>query len=321
MKKGDVLFGKRRAYQKKVAVAPFDGIFSAHGMVLRPKEDVIDKDFFPLFIASDYFLDKAIEISVGSLSPTINWRDLKVLEFELPTIEEQKELSNLLWGINNTIDAYRELLATSDELVKSRFVELFKDCKREPLGNYVEQIRGVSYKPIDLVPELDLQHVTLLRANNISNDMKTNLDDVQFVNKNKVSEVQIIRENDILMCASSGSLEHVGKVALCNLRGEYTFGAFCKIIRPNGRLKSEYIATFMNGDEYREIIKSVAVGSNIKNLRNEHISSLMVPIPSDDLQKKFIAEIKQLDKLKFDIEKTIKKLTLMYKKILKERLG
>ena len=67
MKKGDVLFGKRRAYQKKVAIAPFDGIFSAHGMVLRPKTEVIDSEFFPLFISSDYFLDAAIKISVGSL--------------------------------------------------------------------------------------------------------------------------------------------------------------------------------------------------------------------------------------------------------------
>lgn len=67
MHKGDVLFGKRRAYQKKVAIAPFDGIFSAHGMVLRPREDVIDKSFFPLFISSDYFLDAAIKISVGSV--------------------------------------------------------------------------------------------------------------------------------------------------------------------------------------------------------------------------------------------------------------
>ena len=73
MKKGDVLFGKRRAYQKKVAIAPFDGIFSAHGMVLRPNENIINKEFFPFFISSDYFLDAAIKISVGSLSPTINW--------------------------------------------------------------------------------------------------------------------------------------------------------------------------------------------------------------------------------------------------------
>ena len=156
MKKGDVLFGKRRAYQKKVAIAPFDGIFSAHGMVLRPKEDVIDKDFFPLFISSDYFLDAAIKISVGSLSPTINWRDLKVLEFELPSLEEQRKLAKALWAVIRTIEAYKELLKKTDELVKSQFIEMFGDIKSNPmnlpihpLGNVCTVERGGSPRPID----------------------------------------------------------------------------------------------------------------------------------------------------------------------------
>jgi type I restriction enzyme S subunit len=125
MKKGDVLFGKRRAYQKKVAIAPFDGIFSAHGMVLRPKTNVIDQDFFPLFISSDYFLDAAIKISVGSLSPTINWKDLKELEFELPSLDEQRKLAKLLWSMQDTIESYKALLAKTDELVKSQFIVPF----------------------------------------------------------------------------------------------------------------------------------------------------------------------------------------------------
>ena len=119
MRKGDVLFGKRRAYQKKVAIAPFDGIFSAHGMVLRPKEDVITKNFFPLFISSDYFLDAAIKLSVGSLSPTINRRDLKELEFELPALDEQRELADVLWSITDKMEAYKKLLSATDALVKA----------------------------------------------------------------------------------------------------------------------------------------------------------------------------------------------------------
>lgn len=134
MRKGDVLFGKRRAYQKKVAIAPFDGIFSAHGMVLRPKEDVIDKDFFPLFISSDYFLDAAIKISVGSLSPTINWRDLKELEFELPDLDTQRRLAAVLWAMNETMDSYKELIEATDELVKSQFMEQFGKQKENPKG-------------------------------------------------------------------------------------------------------------------------------------------------------------------------------------------
>ena len=125
MRKGDVLFGKRRAYQKKVAIAPFDGIFSAHGMVLQPREKVITKDFFPLFISSDYFLDEAIKISVGSLSPTINWSDLKELSFTIPSLEEQRKLAPVIWAAIDTKNAYKKLLLGIDELVKSQFIEMF----------------------------------------------------------------------------------------------------------------------------------------------------------------------------------------------------
>ena len=152
MKKGDVLFGKRRAYQKKVAIAPFDGIFSAHGLVLRPKTDVIDPGFFPLFIASDYFLDAAIKISVGSLSPTINWRDLKELEFDLPSISVQQKLAKVLWAINDTKGAYQKLIQETDELVKSQFIEMFgepsKSDEAVPLERAFE-IRDDLRKPLN----------------------------------------------------------------------------------------------------------------------------------------------------------------------------
>lgn len=123
MRKGDVLFGKRNAYLRRAAIAPHDGAFSAHGMVFRPKENVIAKEFFPLFIASDYFFDAAIRISVGSLSPTVNWKDLKKIEFTIPTISEQKKLSEILWAMNNTKEAYNRLINLTDDLVKSQFIE------------------------------------------------------------------------------------------------------------------------------------------------------------------------------------------------------
>lgn len=135
MKKGDVLFGKRRAYQKKVGIAPFDGIFSAHGMVLRPKEDVICKSFFPFFISSDYFLNEAIRISVGGLSPTINWKDLRVLEFELPSLEEQRVLADKLWAAYEVKESYKNLLAQTDKLLHAQFEKMFGD----PNNSYNEQ--------------------------------------------------------------------------------------------------------------------------------------------------------------------------------------
>ena len=143
MHKGDVLFGKRNAYLKRAAIAPHNGAFSAHGMVLRPREDVIDKDFFPLFIASDYFFDVAIRISVGSLSPTVNWQDLKNQEFELPDIPTQKKLAEVLWSMNETIESYKKLILATDELVKSQFIEMFVNStayKKEALADNVEEM-------------------------------------------------------------------------------------------------------------------------------------------------------------------------------------
>ena len=302
MHKGDVLFGKRRAYQKKVAIAPFDGIFSAHGMVLRPREEVVDKDFFPLFISSDYFLDAAIKISVGSLSPTINWRDLKELEFELPDLDTQRGLAKVLWSINDTMEAYKKLISATDELVKSQFMEQFvieAPYERTRLGDNISQIRGVSYKPADLRPSLSEESVLLLRANNIGAG-RINHDEVQYVAKEKVSTVQLIRAGDILMCASSGSLEHVGKAAIClpSIEGE-TFGAFCKLIRPKGDLLPEYIAAYFETDEYREIIMQLACGSNINNLKAEHIDELQIPTPPAEVQEAFVSFLRQSDKSKF----------------------
>jgi len=86
---GQVLFGKRRAYQRKLAVAEFDGICSAHAMVVRAKPDVVLPEFLPFLMMSDCFMNRAVEISVGSLSPTINWTTLKLEEFALPPLDQQ----------------------------------------------------------------------------------------------------------------------------------------------------------------------------------------------------------------------------------------
>ena len=81
---GDVIFGKRRAYQRKAAVVEFDGICSAHAFVFRANAEVIEPELFPFFLHSDQFMHRMVDISVGGLSPTINWGDLKGQEFLLP---------------------------------------------------------------------------------------------------------------------------------------------------------------------------------------------------------------------------------------------
>lgn len=151
MQKGDVLFGKRRAYQRKVGIAPFDGIFSAHGMVLRPNTEIIDANYFPFFISSDRFMETAVRISVGGLSPTINWKDLAKQKFDLPTLEEQKVLADKLWAAYRLKEGYKKLLAATDEMVKSQFIEMYhKTHNTQTLESVCAIIsKGITPKYVD----------------------------------------------------------------------------------------------------------------------------------------------------------------------------
>ena len=200
MKKGDVLFGKRRAYQRKVGIAPFDGIFSAHGMVLRPNEEVIDKDFFPFFISSDQFMERAVRISVGGLSPTINWKDLREQEFEIPSLSEQKELSAQLWAAYRLKESYKKLLAATDEMVKSQFIEMLSNSgyEEKSLGELCDKITDGSHNP----PKgNDGSEYLMISSKNVFID-GLDLADVRYLSKeefdleNKRTEV---KKNDILL--------------------------------------------------------------------------------------------------------------------------
>lgn len=100
--KGDIIFGKRRAYLRKVAVSHFDGIASAHSMILRSNEQNIERDFLPYFMQSDEFMNRAVQISEGSLSPTIKWKTLAAQEFLLPRKDKQPQLIELLKQLDKT---------------------------------------------------------------------------------------------------------------------------------------------------------------------------------------------------------------------------
>ena len=131
---GDIIFGKRRAYQRKLAVADVDGICSAHAMVLRPKTDVVLEEFLPFFMQSDIFMDRAVKISVGGLSPTINWRDLAKEEFALPPLEEQRRIAEILDAADTLRAKYSEAFAQLDTLLQSTFLHMFGDPDTNPKG-------------------------------------------------------------------------------------------------------------------------------------------------------------------------------------------
>ena len=304
MHKGDVLFGKRRAYQKKVAIAPFDGIFSAHGMVLRPKEDVIDKDFFPLFISSDYFLDAAIKISVGSLSPTINWRDLKELEFELPDMDTQRKLAEVLWSINDTIEAYKRLISATDELVKSQFMEQFGSyLGDETRCATVEQVCTV-FADGDWIESKDQADdgIRLIQTGNVGTGVYLDkgeraryIDEETFIRLNCTE----VLPNDILI---SRLPDPVGRACIIpDGLGKSITAVDCSIVRLKSHVLPEFFVAYTMTTLYAAQIGSSVTGSTRKRISRKNLGQVVIPTPDIDQQEQFAAFVRQSDKSKFAV--------------------
>jgi len=316
MKKGDVLFGKRRAYQKKVAIAPFDGIFSAHGMVLRPKEQVVCKDFFPLFISSDYFLDAAIKISVGSLSPTINWSALKELEFELPPITQQQQLSKILWAATETKNAYKMLLLLTEKLVMSRFVEMFGDpnlalksiydiCTNITDGDWIES-KDQSDNGIRLIQTGNIGDGVFLDKSN-----KARYISEETFDRLKCSE---IFQGDVLI---SRLPDPIGRACELPELGERMITAVdCTIIRLNKEIMTnEFFIAFTKTVEYKTKIASCSRGATRQRISRKDLENIQILLPPLSLQNQFAEFVKQADKSKFAALKQTKVTTLLYNDI------
>ena len=130
---GQVLYGSRRTYLKKVAVADFEGITSNTTFVLETKDQsVMMQELLPFIMLTDSFTEYAIRNSKGSTNPYILFSDLCAYEFELPAIEKQHILATRLLACDNVKEAYKRLLTATDELVKSQFVEMIQPYESAP---------------------------------------------------------------------------------------------------------------------------------------------------------------------------------------------
>lgn len=321
MKKGDVLFGRRRAYQKKVGIAPFDGIFSAHGMVLRPKTDVVDPTFFPFFISSDMFLDEAIRVSVGSLSPTANWKDLRTLEFNLPSLGKQRELAVILSEAEQLKGHYRSLLVACDDVVKSQFVEMFESkgypiCHLSTLASSMRNGLSPSKSGSYRSKVLTLSAITQGSFN--SSAWKDG-----FFSEEPPAD-KLVSDEDFYICRGNGNRHLVGA-------GEYSSSPMKDMVFPDTmiavRIEQErvilpYLRCAWNQPATRKQIEASAKTTNgTFKINQTALGKVELLVPPLALQQEFAAFAASVDKSKFAVQKALDELNATTKKILNQELG
>ena len=299
MKKGDVLFGKRRAYQRKLAIAPFDGIFSAHGMVLRPNEEVVDKNYFPFFMSSDLFMERAVQISVGGLSPTINWKDLREQEFPLPPLAEQKVLADKLWAAYRLKESYKKLLTATEEMVKSQFIEMFGDFHNKVHIKDVCHVLSGKSIPTKL-EDIDGNNPYIKVADfNIPGNEKYITVAQRYVSDDSASYSKQIPKGSVIF-AKNGAASMSNKKRLTQIRCCIDMNTMAVFPKNDSILPDFLFATI----EAMNISSHVRQGA-IPSISPKSIEDSYIAMPTMEEQYSYISIAKQADKSEFELRKSI----------------
>lgn len=310
MKKGDVLFGKRRAYQRKLAIAPFDGIFSAHGMVLRPNEEVVDKNYFPFFMSSDLFMERAVQISVGGLSPTINWKDLREQEFPLPSLAEQKVLADKLWAAYRLKESYKKLLLTTEEMVKSQFIEMFGDFHNKVQIKDVCLVVSGKSIPTKL-EDIDGNNPYIKVADfNIPGNEKYITIAQRYVSDDSASYSKQIPEGSVIF-AKNGAASMSNKKRLTKIRCCIDMNTMAVFPKNESILSDFLFATI----EAMDVSSHVRQGA-IPSISPKSIEDSYIAMPTMEEQYRYVSIAKHADKSGFELRKSIESIDKVIKSLI-----
>lgn len=319
--KGQVLFGRRRAYLRKAAVAPFDGICSGDITVIAPKDNLSPR-LLPFIIQNDALFEHAVTNSAGSLSPRVKWQSLSQFEFELPSIAKQEDLADILWTAQETRSHYRQLLTACDDVVKSQFVEMFGDEKWgfKPLSECVDSIdtgksmncgegpRGVG--GFGVLKLSALSSGTFVASEN------------KVISKDNFMSIKEVEKGDLLF-ARKNTPELVGTTVYVpnEVRG-LMFPDLVFRMKPKD-VNALYLLAYMRSDRGLDLIQGMAHGSakSMVNIPKTQLARLPVPVPPLELQQEFADFVAQVDKSKFAVQKALDELNATTKKILNQELG
>ncbi len=156
------------------------------------------------------------------------------------------------------------------------------------LGEVAKFQRGLTYSKKD---EVDISENIVLRATNINlEDSKLDLSELKYINENiKIKDEKVIKKNALLICLSSGSKKHLGKVALVDDDYGYAFGGFIGQIIPNKSTYPKYLFYALISDTYKKYIFELSDGANINNLKSKDLQAFQIPLPPLPEQQRIVA--------------------------------
>ena len=275
-KSGQILFVTRNPHLRKCSVAEFDGICSEKTFVIETiDERILLQKYLASVMLSDDFWNYCEENKSGGVNYFLNWSTLADYEFELPSVEEQKAISDKVWAAYRLKESYKKLLAATEEMVKSQFIEMFKNEKMVPLGKFCSIEKGSTITRNEVSPG-DIPVVAGGQEpscyHNVSN-----------------------REAGMITVSASGAYAGFVNYWTCPI-----FASDCNTISPKEKNATDTTFLFYGMKALQKHIYGLQKGGAQPHVYGKDLQNLLFPLPTIDKQSSFSIIAQQADKSEFD---------------------
>jgi type I restriction enzyme S subunit len=324
-KKGDIIFGRRRAYQRKLGVAEFDGICSAHAMVLRAKPEVVLPEFLPFFMQSDLFMNRAVEISVGSLSPTINWKTLAIQEFALPSLEEQRKIADALESLEQLALSYESALGELNRCERASIQAILGDedaWTLKTMRSVVQSIEaGKSPKASSLPAEP--HEFGVLKVSAVGSSGYCPEENKALIDIDDFVDSAVVRAGDFLVTRANAQPQGVARTCIVEVTppnlmlSDKTWRLRFAVDAPSKR----FVLAWTKLPKFRSYIDALCSGTEAKNISQEKfLAAPMVALDSDQ-RLKLDRVLRQADSARESLKQRIVDAKAMKAAFISEKVG
>lgn len=309
-KKGHMLFGRRRAYLRKAALAPFDGVCSGDITVIEAIPEKMDPELLPFIIQNDLLFDFAVGNSAGSLSPRVKWESLQNYEFELPERKKQAEMVELLKAAHETRRSYKALIQATDNLVKSQFIEMIytQGYPSVKVGEVLHQ----TLKTERIVDTLKEKYVTVALHGLGARERNIDVYDPKPFSAYRIKAGQFIYSR---IDARNGAFSIVPEA----LDGAVVSKDFPVFDIDTTKIMPQMLLFSMLDENFIQQIKQNSLGStNRQRIKEDVFLEYQIVLPPIDVQQAFEAFVEQSDKSKFELEQAIQKVDNLIKSLISQ---
>jgi type I restriction enzyme, S subunit len=306
---GQVLFGKRRAYQRKVSVAEFDAVVSGDIYVLAQKNDRLLSELLPFICMSERFFQHAVGTSAGSLSPRTNWCSLAGFEFDLPPLDQQRCIAEILRAVDETKLQKKVLLESLRALHKTILdITCSQNGERRPLGEVVVYASDGPFGS-----KLKTEHyadvgIRVIRLQNIGEGY--------FDHSNKAFiSPQYFRElkryevcaGDIIVAGLGDETHPVGRATVIpDSLGQAINKADCFCIRADeNNVLNAYLAYFLNSKSGTEQVAARAQGTTRMRINVGNIKTVLVHLQPLEQQAQLVGKLGRIEQSMAKVEDAV----------------